>query len=349
RFIVRTHFLAKNLGETRSIWRSGIQLREEGQYAQLEVGSSGKTIEVRVTQKGKTLLDKIRNELDELQDQPGNVFVSPDGNHFAELTKLEGLKNEPDDQKVECVNGEYRPIGEFRPFLNRDQSQRFNKQERNIMDDFHKDKGKFSEVEKVRRLIIKGQMKNALAKMFQIASSSDLKDHISQLETRWNRFEKRRIMRLMSSSEERVEYNNLISDLLDLCKLLETDEDDSSDSSTIQPDKITPTPDLPKTQKDEIQSAKVYFSYSWGDSKEKGVSREEIVNQLYDSLTGNGFNIIRDKMNLEYGGFISEFMEDMGRGKLIVVFISSKYAKSPYCMFELFEIARNNRWDKEAF
>lgn len=95
--------------------------------------------------------------------------------------------------------------------------------------------------------------------------------------------------------------------------------------------------------------AKIYFSYAWGDPKEEGESREKIVNELYDALLEDGFTVIRDKMNLGYGGLISKFMKEIGKGDLIVVFVSQKYAKSPYCMFELYEIARNNRWEKEAF
>lgn len=86
----------------------------------------------------------------------------------------------------------------------------------------------------------------------------------------------------------------------------------------------------------------------WGD-EEKGETREEIVNQLYDSLEKDGYTLKRDKMDLGYRGFISDFMQEIGEGDLIVVVISDKYAKSPNCMFELYEIARNNKFDKDLF
>ncbi len=94
---------------------------------------------------------------------------------------------------------------------------------------------------------------------------------------------------------------------------------------------------------------KIYFSYAWGDSDEVGESREKTVDDLYTSLKNDGFDIRRDKMNLEYAELISEFMREIGEGDLIVVFVSDKYARSPYCMYELYEIARNCKFEKAEF
>ncbi len=96
-------------------------------------------------------------------------------------------------------------------------------------------------------------------------------------------------------------------------------------------------------------AAHIYFSYAWGDANESGESREDIVNKLYDALKEEGFEVKRDKMDLGYRGLISEFMKEIGRGHLIVVAISDKYLRSPYCMHELNEIYRNSRQDKQAF
>ncbi|MBP8239290.1 MAG: toll/interleukin-1 receptor domain-containing protein [Saprospiraceae bacterium] len=93
----------------------------------------------------------------------------------------------------------------------------------------------------------------------------------------------------------------------------------------------------------------IYFSYAWGDSEEAAESREAIVDQLYGSLLNDGFVLKRDKMDLDYKGFISEFMQEIGRSGLVVVAISDKYLRSPYCMHELHEIYRNSRQEKEEF
>ena len=42
-------------------------------------------------------------------------------------------------------------------------------------------------------------------------------------------------------------------------------------------------------------------------------------------------------------------MKEIGHGDRVFVFLSDRYLKSPFCMFELFEIWRNSRLDKEEF
>ncbi len=93
----------------------------------------------------------------------------------------------------------------------------------------------------------------------------------------------------------------------------------------------------------------IYFSYAWGDDRETGESREVIVDQLYESLQQDAYSLRRDKKDLGYKGLISEFMKEIGKGDLIVVVISDKYLKSPYCMFELYESFRRSKLEKEEF
>jgi hypothetical protein len=90
-------------------------------------------------------------------------------------------------------------------------------------------------------------------------------------------------------------------------------------------------------------NSRIYFSYAWQNST------DTIVDKLYNSLKAAGFNVIRDKVNLEYKGLISGFMKDIGKGNIIIVSLSDKYLKSKFCMFELYEIYRNCGMNKEAF
>jgi internalin A len=105
---------------------------------------------------------------------------------------------------------------------------------------------------------------------------------------------------------------------------------------------VIPTPALstPPPAPAPIQPT-IYISYAWGDARETGTSREDIVDRLYRSLTINSYSVKRDKMDLGYKGLISEFMQEIGQGDLVVVVISDKYLKSPFCMYELLEISRN--------
>ncbi|MFW9259801.1 toll/interleukin-1 receptor domain-containing protein [Nostoc sp. CALU 546] len=79
----------------------------------------------------------------------------------------------------------------------------------------------------------------------------------------------------------------------------------------------------------------IFISYAWGGDS------ETYVNHLYEVLQSKGIAIIRDKQDLGYKGLIKAFMEKIGRGKCVIAVISDKYLKSPNCMFELVQIAKN--------
>ena len=79
----------------------------------------------------------------------------------------------------------------------------------------------------------------------------------------------------------------------------------------------------------------VYISYAWGGESER------IVNELDADLQTRGILVVRDKRDLGFKGMIRDFMQQIGRGHAIIVVISDKYLKSPNCMFELVEIAKN--------
>ncbi len=89
----------------------------------------------------------------------------------------------------------------------------------------------------------------------------------------------------------------------------------------------------------------IFISYAWGDPHETGSeSREDIVERLYQSLKTDGRDVRRDKHDLDYKGDINQFMREMGRGACIIVVVSDKSLRSPYCMFELLEIYRHEQF-----
>jgi TIR domain len=90
-----------------------------------------------------------------------------------------------------------------------------------------------------------------------------------------------------------------------------------------------------------------YVSYAWAD--ESDPTREKKVDELCDAAKRRNVAIIRDKTTLSRGDRISEFMQKIGEGDRVFIFLSDKYLHSPYCMFELFEIWRNSRQDKARF
>ena len=92
-----------------------------------------------------------------------------------------------------------------------------------------------------------------------------------------------------------------------------------------------------------VYQQSVFISYAWGSE------REEIVNQIDQSLQKRGIKIIRDKRDLGYKGSIKEFMERIGQGNCVIVVISDKYLRSANCMFELVEIAENKEFHDRIF
>jgi internalin A len=87
----------------------------------------------------------------------------------------------------------------------------------------------------------------------------------------------------------------------------------------------------------------VFISYAWGGE------REEVVNQIDQTLQQRGLKITRDKRDLGYKGSIKEFMEQIGKGNCVIVVVSDKYLRSPNCMFELVEIADNKQFHDRIF
>jgi endonuclease G len=96
-----------------------------------------------------------------------------------------------------------------------------------------------------------------------------------------------------------------------------------------------------------LQRPKYYVSYAWADPTDP--DREKIVDQACEEAQRRGITIIRDKTTLKVGDSVSKFMSQIAQGDVIFVVLSDKYLKSPYCMFELFEIWRVNRQDDTEF
>ncbi len=82
------------------------------------------------------------------------------------------------------------------------------------------------------------------------------------------------------------------------------------------------------------EKAAVFFSYAWKDDEHPEL--ELVVDKLYDSLKSDGFEVIRDKKSIGYGDLISSFMDEHAQSKHILVFLSDRYIRSSYCMYELY-------------
>jgi len=92
-----------------------------------------------------------------------------------------------------------------------------------------------------------------------------------------------------------------------------------------------------------MNKSEIFISYAWGGES------ETIVNELDNAFNDKDILLIRDKRDLGFKGIITDFMDKIGTGKGVVVVISDKYLKSPYCMYELLEIYRNLKFQERIF
>jgi hypothetical protein len=93
----------------------------------------------------------------------------------------------------------------------------------------------------------------------------------------------------------------------------------------------------------ETYENQIFISYAWGED------REEIVNEIDQSLQKRVYKMVRDKRNLGYKGSIRKFMDRIGQGNCVIVVVSDKYLKSPNCMYELVVIAENKQFTDRIF
>jgi internalin A len=88
------------------------------------------------------------------------------------------------------------------------------------------------------------------------------------------------------------------------------------------------------------QGAEVFISYAWGDDTDEGKRRGGVADAICAALKSKNIPIRRDKADMASGDRIKEFMDRLIEGDLIVVVLSDKYLRSPYCMHELLGIYR---------
>ncbi|RYZ21849.1 MAG: TIR domain-containing protein [Chitinophagaceae bacterium] len=91
-----------------------------------------------------------------------------------------------------------------------------------------------------------------------------------------------------------------------------------------------------------------YFSYAWKDGQDQ--HREVFVDHLYNDLAnGAGVRIFRDRNVLTIQDSIESFMNRIGRGKAVIIVVSDKYLRSEYCMYEAWQIYKNDNFKDRVF
>ena len=118
--------------------------------------------------------------------------------------------------------------------------------------------------------------------------------------------------------------------------------DEAEDADYLQ---ISSRPELPPKKISEI-----FVSYAWGDdSSEDARKRTLVVDWLCKALGKDGWKIIRDKTDMRSGELISGFMKRIGLADHVIVVLSDKYLRSPYCVTELHYLYQRSLGEKEDF
>ena len=204
--------------------------------------------------------------------------------------------------------------------------------------------------QQIQKLIEQARLTEALKALKQ-AVPSHLSGEVSMLISNLNDLDKKRRQGIISQADIDLRQNRITESAIELCGRLDENSFQGNDQEFSEPEKETLAGQGSRGSKRPGLNTKpaIYFSYAWGDKNETGESREQIVDELYESLMNDGYNVQRDKKDVRYGDLISNFMGAIGKGKLVAVFVSDKYLRSEYCMFELYEVARNNKWEKDLF
>ena len=76
----------------------------------------------------------------------------------------------------------------------------------------------------------------------------------------------------------------------------------------------------------------IYISYAWGNNDQDEESQS--VTSLVSCLEANGYNVIYDKINLNYKDSLPAFFKEIANGSIVIPIIGIKYLKSVNCLLE---------------
>lgn len=84
----------------------------------------------------------------------------------------------------------------------------------------------------------------------------------------------------------------------------------------------------------------VYMSYAWDD--ENSNRHEDFLDLIQNELSKETIKVLKKKSRLTLEDDIRSFINRIGKGKVFVIVITDRYLKSEYCMYEAWEIFKNN-------
>jgi internalin A len=319
RFIIEAAHLSKN----KAYWRNGLFIEYNNEQAVVEVIEVDQTKYIQIECTGSTqtqILQTIREEFNKIRTLDkateyrftNGSWQQITGERIIRIEDGQGFKQKPPPFDTNILTSE-----------------------KNMK-------------QHLLNLIAEGKLKEALDLMRSIDTTQNdyFKRALIGILSRYSRNEREKGYTI-TNDEYRIVYNNIEESAKNI---LESEFDESK--APAPPKATTKAENVKNTEGGASKSSdkpKVYFSYAWDGRNDTGESREKIVQELYDSLKTEGYEVRRDKEDVGYKDSIEDFMKEIGRGSFIVVTISDKYLKSANCMFELLQIYRKSNSDFTEF
>lgn len=322
-FIARTHAFA----EVSDMYKNGILLTVEATKAMIEADEAQDEISIKIPLGDKILLDRIRNEFENIQKRDENTvaeLISLDGKVFVNIKDLLDAKDKKEARiKAEC--GTFVRVADFAVFLTKDEKETFENARKTKLE-----QTKLKSMEKVRALIANGKLDRALTLLGKHYNSTE----ITQLQERLSTLNRDKRMGVLTNSEATTERNKITASTLALLGELEKPAKKKEEKEN---------PINPEPVQEEKLNSKTYISYAWGGDSSK------IADLVEKELTEKGIVIHRDLGQVGYKDSIQGFMKEIGKGNRVILLISEKYLKSDNCMYELTQIYQNEDFKNRIF
>ncbi len=168
--------------------------------------------------------------------------------------------------------------------------------------------------------------------MLVVGAQADMQDGVEEIRSMLTHIGDIQSDDRLDTLEHRAEVANslaiLLAEVRGLTRRLEPAPDPASPPETAM--------NAPSSMSTTNPQGELYISYAWSVD-------DPLIDAIEASLSKAGFVLHRDKRDVGYGASISEFMEQLGDAKLVLVVISDKYLRSPYCVGELLSIYRSQQ------
>jgi hypothetical protein len=227
RFIVRTH----SFSATQDFWQKGIEIQFGSAQALVLFNASAKQINIQLRgSQTKTLLDKIRNELDKIQQSVDlQDLVAFDGETWVNLQTLDFAISNKESQVI-TTNNQVVSIADYQAYLSVDKSNQFKEQqlrepERGRQEEsvLKERKNEIPISDKLKSLLLKREKYSEVLKQLSEYGKSDKEalEDVNSLESELKKVKRKEIRG--TSTDLDAEYNQFREKIMKLIDLMNED------------------------------------------------------------------------------------------------------------------------------